>query len=287
MSEAAIAVPIPARRLRAVRRLDLAGRALSVLGLALALVWAFPLYWSTFTTVVPHGPSSGSLVTDIANAIGLYAKVLVTTEIGTWYLNSIVTATGVTLGVLVVSATSAYALSQLDFAGRKLLWGAILASFMIPVQALIINHFFLVNALHLINNWLGIILPQLIAPVAIIVYKQFFDAVPKEMREAALLDGAGHWTLLLRVFLPLNWGVTAALAIIVFIGAWNAFLWPFLAATEESAMTISVGIAQVRGIFGVGELAGALLAGLPVAIVYLMFQRRVTEAIVVSAGIKG
>src|SRR6185312_2030662 len=90
VSEAAIAVPIPARRLRAVRRLDLAGRALSVLGLALALVWAFPLYWSTFTTVVPHGPSSGSLVTDIANAIGLYAKVLVTTEIGTWYLNSIV-----------------------------------------------------------------------------------------------------------------------------------------------------------------------------------------------------
>ena len=158
---------------------------------------------------------------------------------------------------------------------------------MVPIQALIINHFFLMNQLHLINTWLGVILPQLIAPVAVIVYKQFFDSVPRELREAAMIDGATHRQLLFGVFLPVNWGITAALAIIVFIGAWNAFLWPFLVVTEEPLMNISVGITQARQAFGVGELAGALLTGLPVAVVYLIFQRRVTEAIIVSAGIKG
>jgi multiple sugar transport system permease protein len=287
MSEAAALPLTGAHRLRHLRRLDLAGLCLSIGGLGLALVWAFPLYWSIFATLVPGGRSGGALASDLGNALALYGRVLFGTEIGRWYLNSVATAGGVTIGVIAISATCGYALSQLDFSGRRLLWGAILASFMIPVQALIVNHFFLINALHLINTWLGVILPQLIAPVAVIVYKQFFDAVPKELREAALLDGAGHWTLLFRVFLPLNWGVTAALAIIVFIGAWNAFLWPFLAVTEESAMNITVGLAQARDIWGVGELAGAVLAGLPVALVFLLFQRRVTEAIVVSAGIKG
>jgi len=278
-----------ARRAQLIRRLDAGGLALSIIGLAGALIWAFPLYWSLAQTVIipASGTTDGSLLGGLANALGLYLHVLVSTEIGLWYLNSIVTSTGVTVGVLFISATCGYAISQLNFTGRKLLWGVILASFMVPIQALIINHFFLMNAMHLINNWLGVILPQLIAPVAVIVYKQFFDSVPKELREAALLDGAGHWSLLFRVFLPVNWGITAALAIIVFIGAWNAFLWPFLAVTEEPMMNISVGITQAREMFGVGELAGAILTGLPVAVVYLIFQRRVTDAIVVSAGIKG
>ena len=278
-----------ARRLTLLRRLDIAGLALSVLGLAVALAWAFPLYWSVMATIVlaPADASSGATAGSVLGALGLYLHVLFGTKIGLWYLNSIVTATGVTVGVLVISATCGYAISQLNFRGRKLLWGMILASFMVPVQALIINHFFLMNALHLINTWLGVILPQLIAPVAVIAYKQFFDSVPKELREAAQLDGAGHWALLFKVFLPVNWGITAALAIIVFIGAWNAFLWPFLAITEEPLMNITVGISQARDMFGVGELAGALLTGLPVAVVYLLFQRRITDAIVVSAGIKG
>ena len=276
------------RRLRTLRRLDAGGLALSLLGLVAALVWAFPLYWSIATTMLPPPEAAGGpLLAELGQGQRRYADVLVNTPIGLWYLNSIVTSTGVTAGVLFISATCGYAISQLEFRGRKLLWGMILASFMVPIQALIINHFFLMNQLHLINTWLGVILPQLIAPVAVIVYKQFFDGVPKELREAALLDGAGHWALLWRVFLPVNWGITAALAIIVFIGAWNAFLWPFLAVTEEPLMNISVGITQAQQLFGVGQLAAAILTGLPVAVVYLLFQRRITDAIVVSAGIKG
>ena len=110
----------------------------------------------------------------------------------------------------------------------------ILASFMVPIQALIVNHFVLMASVKLLNTWLGIILPQLIAPVVVIVYKQFFDSVPTRVpRGRAVIDGAHDFQLLFRIYLPMNWGVTTALAIITFIGAWNAFLWPFLAVTKE------------------------------------------------------
>jgi multiple sugar transport system permease protein len=273
------------RRLRLVRRLDAGALALTIVGLIAALVWAFPLYAAILGTVaLPAGPDGGI---DIGAGLARYAHVLFHTDIGLWYINSIVTSSAVTAGVLFISATCGYAISQLDFRGRKLLWGLILMSFMVPIQALIINHFFLMNAMHLLNTWLGVILPQLIAPVAVIVYKRFFDSVPRELRDAALLDGAGHWALLWGVFLPMNRGATAALAIIVFIGAWNAFLWPFLAVYSEPLMNITVGMAQARDVFGGNELAAAMLTGLPMAIVYLLFQRRVTDAIVISAGIKG
>jgi multiple sugar transport system permease protein len=158
------------------------------------------------------------------------------------------------------------------------------------VPALIVNHFIIVASVNLINTYAGIVLPLLIAPVTVIVYKQFFDSVPRDFREAAVIDGANEFQLLFRVFLPMNWGVTTALGIITFIGAWNNFLWPFLAATDETMMTVTVGIRAVQDSFGVAYarlLAGAVLAGLPVAAAYLLFQRRVTQAITLSAGIKG
>jgi multiple sugar transport system permease protein len=155
---------------------------------------------------------------------------------------------------------------------------------------LIVNHFVLMSQFKLINTWLGVILPQLIAPVTVMIYKQFFDSVPKDFREAALIDGATEMQLLFRLYLPMNWGITTALAIIAFIGAWNQFLWPFLVTTSEDMMNVTVGITQVTDAFGVKyarQLATAILAALPVAALYLIFQRRVTQAIMLTAGIKG
>jgi multiple sugar transport system permease protein len=262
-----------------IRRLDAGGLFIAVLTLALAIVWAFPLLWTAERTMLPHDGSWGELAQT-------YGRLLFESQIGRWYLNSIITSGGVTIIVLAISAACGYAISQLDFTGKKLLWFVILASFMIPIQALIVNHFFLMNSWKLINTWLGVILPQLIAPVAVIIYKQFFDSVPKEYREAAQIDGAPHWEIFLRVYLPLNWGVTSALAIVVFIGAWNAFLWPFLVITKPEMMNVTVGTIAFRS-YGLGELATALLVALPIAVVYLLFQRKVSEAIMLSAGIKG
>ena len=146
------------------------------------------------------------------------------------------------------------------------------------------------NQFGLINTRTAVVLPQLIAPVTVIIYKQFFDSVAKDFRDAAIIDGATELQVFYRLYLPMNWGITTALAIITFIGAWNQFLWPFLVITTEPMMNVTVGITQVTDAFGVKYarlLATAILAALPVAALYLIFQRRVTQAIMLTAGIKG
>ncbi|MHB0777255.1 carbohydrate ABC transporter permease [Halomonas sp. WWR20] len=265
--------------------------ALTVVTLAAAALWVFPLYWAFITSIRTEESvvSDPSLLPDEFN-IASYVDALLNTSMLTWYLNSIVTAVVTTVVVILFGMMCAYAISQTRFPGRKLLYGVVLASFMVPSQALVVSQFILMNDLDLVNTWAGIILPQLIVPVVIIVYKQFFDSVPKEMREAALLDGSGEYTILFKIYLPLNWGITSALSIITFIMTWNAFFWPFLVTTSESMMTIPVGITQVNDMFGVAYarvMAVALLAAMPVVVAYLIFQRKVTQAIMISSGVKG
>lgn len=290
-SEAHVAAT-SSRRLRTIRNLDLAGLAITLVTVVAAVIWAFPLYWAIVTTfkqeseVVQAGVKLWPEHVTLEN----YVHVLTETKIGYWYINSLITSGAVTVIVVIMAAGAGYAISQLDFPGRRILWWTILASFMVPIQALIVNHFILMNQFHLINTLTGVIGPQLITPVSVIIYKQFFDSVPKDFREAAVIDGASEFQLLRRIYLPMNWGVTTALAIITFIAAWNNFLWPFLVVTTQEKMNVTVGITQVYDAFGVHyahDLATAMLAALPVALVYLIFQRRVTQAIMLSAGIKG
>ncbi|MCD1619898.1 carbohydrate ABC transporter permease [Salipiger marinus] len=266
--------------------------SLTVLTLLAGLIWIFPLYWAFVTSL----RSENRVVSEEAGVwpdefnLSSYVDALFNTSLMDWYVNSIGTSLIITAIVLLTGMMCAYALSQMEFPGRRLLYGIVLASFMVPAQALVVPQFILMNDLDLINRWGGIILPQLVVPVVIIVYKQFFDAVPKEMREAVTLDGGSDYTLLFRIYLPLNWGITTALGIITFIMSWNAFLWPFLVITTEDMMTIPVGITQVNDAFGVAYariMSVALLAAAPVVIAYLIFQKRVTEAVMISSGVKG
>jgi multiple sugar transport system permease protein len=281
-----------ARRFRRIRKFDTVGLIVTVGTVLLAVLWAFPLYWALVTTFKPESEvvQSGLQLWPAHFTLENYGHVLFDTKIGLWYVNSLLTSGAVTLIVIIMSAGAGYAISQLNFPLRRFFWWMIMASFMVPIQALIVNQFVLASQFHLINTLTAVVAPQLIAQVAVIIYKQFFDSVPKDFREAAVIDGAGEFQLFFRIYLPMNWGVTTALAIITFIGAWNNFLWPFLAVTEQEKMNVTVGITQVFDAFGVKyarELATAMLAALPVAAIYLIFQRRVTQAIMLTAGIKG
>ena len=282
------------RRLARLRHLDLIGLVITLTTLVFAVAWAFPLYWSLVTTFKPEYEvvRPGVQLWPEHFTLEAYVHVLTRTKIGIWYLNSLITSGAVTAIVVTMAVGAGYAISQLKFPGRRLLWWTILASFMIPIPSLTVPHFILMSQFHWINTLPGVIAPQLIAPgaLSVIIYKQFFDSVPKDFREAAVIDGANEFQLLFRIYLAMNWGITTALVIITFIGAWNLFLWPFVAVNTEDKMNITVGITQVHDAFGVSyarDLAVAMLAALPVAIVYLAFQRRVTQAIMLSAGIKG
>ncbi|MEM6428118.1 MAG: carbohydrate ABC transporter permease [Deinococcota bacterium] len=260
--------------------------------LILAAMWAFPLYWAVVTSLKRESDVLASPPSFIPLPISFeaYRRVLTESGLMRWYANSVLTAVVITGLVILLCMLCGYAISQLSFPGKNILFWSLLAGFMIPGQALTVPLFILMNDLGAINSYQGIILPQLIAPVVIIIYKQFFDTVPRELRDSAVIDGANEWRILFNVFLPINYGITVALAIVTFIGAWNAFFWPFIITTSESMMTIPVGITQVNDAFGVQyarTMAVAVLAGLPVAVGYLIFQKQVTESIMVASGIKG
>ncbi|HEY6432342.1 MAG TPA: carbohydrate ABC transporter permease, partial [Acetobacteraceae bacterium] len=136
----------------------------------------------------------------------------------------------------------------------------------------------------------GIILPQLTTPLAIFIFKRFFDQIPYEFREAAVLDGAREIQILLHVYLPISTGIVFAVGIVIFIASWNNFLWPLMVISSPRMMTIPVGLTQVQSEFGIhnaSNMALAVLGGLPVAILYLIFQRRVSEGFLAATGLKG
>jgi multiple sugar transport system permease protein len=275
-----------------VGKINFVGALITLATIFAAILWAFPIYWGIISSLKPEDEVVRPYIELWPDTLTFqhYWFALTQTQIGRWYINSIGTAVGVTFLTVTTSMFAGYAISQLNFPFRRTLYWIILASFMVPTQVLIINHFVLIANLGLLNTWAGIILPQLIHPVIIIIYKQFFDQVPKDFREAAVMDNAGEFRILFKVYMPLNWGVTTAVSIVTFIWSWNAFLWPFLAVTKTELMTITVGITQVNDAFGVyyaRQLSAAALAGFPVALAYLLFQRKVTEAITLSAGIKG
>ncbi len=277
---------------RRARFFDPAYWVLNLLTALFAAIWFFPVYWALATSFKTDDEAVRKGVNLLPEALHLdgYAFVIQNSDLPIWYVNSIITSVAVTVISVFMSACAGYAISQLKFPGRKLLWYVVLASFMVPVSALIVNHFIIIAEVKLLNSYAGIILPMLISPVTVIVYKNFFDSMPREYREAAVIDGANEFQLLFSMFIPMNWGITTALAIITFIGAWNSFLWPFLVAQNEKMMTVTVGITAVQDTFGVAYarvLSGAVLASLPVALAYLIFQKKVTQAITLSAGIKG
>ena len=274
------------------KRMNVPGAIGTLFTLIMALIWLFPIYWAIITSLKKETNvlSSPPSWIPIPVTFTAYAEVLKESQILRWYFNSIFTGACITLLAIVLCVLCAYAISQLEFPGKNILYWSLLAGFMIPGQALTVPLFILMNDLDAINSFQGIILPQVVAPVVIIIYKQFFDAVPHELHDSAVIDGAGEFRILFSIYLPINWGLTIALAMVTFIGAWNAFFWPFIVTTSESMMTIPVGITQVSDAFGVQyarTMATAVLAGFPVALVYLIFQRRVTEGIMATAGLKG
>ena len=189
------------------RRWSLWGGVITGLTVLCAVLWAFPLYWGVISSLKPEDEVVRPYIELWPDTLTFqhYVHALTATQIGAWYVNSIAVAVLVTVVTIASAMLCAYAISQLSFPGRTALWWLILASFMVPISALIVNHFVLIAMLGLVNTWAGIALPQLIHPVIVIVYKQFFDQVPKEFREAAVMDNASEFAILFKVYLPMNY----------------------------------------------------------------------------------
>jgi multiple sugar transport system permease protein len=272
-------------------RFSFLGLACTVLTIIMALAWLFPLYWIATTSLTAESDTIAlppSFVSIPPN-FEAFAYVIENSPIFRWYFNTILVASVITVVSIFVSLMCAYALSIMEFKGKGLINVSLLLGFMIPFGAMVIPLFMLMNQMHLVNSHLGVILPQIATPLSVIVFKRFFDQVPKDFRDAATIDGANDFHVLFNIYIPLNWSIIWAMAIITFIGAWNNFLWPFIVTNSTPMLTIPVGMTQVQSAYGVAfakTSAVAVMASIPTAIAYLIFQKRVTQGVVAAAGVK-
>ena len=271
-------------------RSRLFGRAVTGVVIALALVWLIPIAWTLDTSFKSENatiiiPATWNIPQFTFSS---YSAVFSATTLGRWYINSAVVAILVTALTVISASMAGYALSRRQFRGKAFLYAVILAGIMIPPQALIVPLFREFQVAHLINTYWALMLPQVPAPIAVFIFKKFFDGVPVSLEHAARVDGASWWISYRRIALPLARPAIAAVSIFTFVWTWNNFLWPFLAATSPTMMTIPAGLGTV--VSGVGiifalQMASAVLGALPLVLVFLLAQRQIVEG-VAGTGLK-
>ncbi|MEU5168066.1 carbohydrate ABC transporter permease [Streptomyces mutomycini] len=265
----------------------LAGTALTVL----AAVWLLPFLWAVTTSVQSERDVAEPGLSPFKGAFTLesYQQILERGNVTVWAANSFLVAGLVTLITVVISTLAAYGFSRGTFRGRRALLAVTVAAVMVPPQLLVVPLFEQMLMFNLVDTYAAMILPQVVAPMMVFILKRFFDAVPRELEDAARLDGASEVRVFLSVVLPLSRPIVAAVAIFVFIGAWNNFMWPFIVTNDPSLMTLPVGLATVKDAFGIQyaqAMASALLAALPLVLVFLLFQRRIVSS-VATTGLGG
>jgi len=255
-----------------------------------AAIWFIPLLWMLITSFKPEG----SVVTVLSEllrppfTIESYKTVQEQALMGKWTWNSVVVAVIQTFGTLLLCSLAAFALSQIQFKGKKLVFVLIVAGLMVPVEATIIPLFSMIVELNWVNSYSALILPGIALPLGVLILKQFYDSIPKALVEAAKIDGANLFTIWWKIFLPLSRTSMAALAIFVFIQSWNNFLWPLLVANDANMMTLPVAIPTFQSSFATDlsvPMAANVLASLPALIVFILFQKHIIKGITMT-GIK-
>ncbi|TRY17683.1 carbohydrate ABC transporter permease [Tessaracoccus rhinocerotis] len=218
-----------------------------------------------------------------------FARLFQRLDFGRYFLNSTVVAVVVTVANLVFCSMLGYALAHLNFPGKKIIFGAVLGTLMIPGLVTFIPQFVLVVNMGLGNTLPALFLPFLAGPFGVFLMRQFFLGMPRDLLEAGRLDGASELGIFFRLFLPLAGPALATLGILTFLSSWNNFLWPLVVASTEDTYTLPVALALVstgqnQTDYGL-LLAGACVVVLPILLVFLFFQRYFIEGIA-TTGIK-
>ncbi len=208
--------------------------------------------------------------------------------LGRWLWNSLAVSTCVTVLVLAVDSLAAYALARLDLPGKRVVFALILATLMVPGQVLLVPMYLLLNSLGWLDTVWALTVPPAANAFGVFLLHQFFKGIPKELEEAAALDGCSRLGIYWRVVMPLSWPALATLAILTFIGSWNDFIGPLVFIDSSNKMTLPVGIALFQASYYDEyslTLAASTLATVPVLIVFLLFQKQIVRGMML-AGLK-
>ncbi|MGW4123024.1 carbohydrate ABC transporter permease [Nocardia sp. NPDC004711] len=212
-----------------------------------------------------------------------YVDAFTTSDVAHQLLNSVIFAGGTTLGQLVVAVPAAYAFSQWTFRGSSVLFAIFLASLPIPFIIFLIPNYILVAQAGLVNTYAGLIIPQLASAYGVFLLRQHFRAFPRSIVEAAQLDGANETAVVTRVLLPAVRGPIVSLAVFIFVGAWNEYMWPSLVAPRPEMQILTVGLTQFASAEGGNQwgptMAAATLVSVPTLAAYLLLRRHIVAAV--------
>ncbi|WP_046225420.1 carbohydrate ABC transporter permease [Paenibacillus dauci] len=256
-----------------------------IVALLLAVFFLIPIVWMLLLSFTPEGQPifGGGFHFSFAN----YAKVLSQAPIFGWMGNSLIVSVITTAMVLLLSSMAAYAFSRIRFPGSKVLFFLFLSAMMIPAEATLIPLYLFMRDIGLLGTRTSLILPAVAGPMGIFIMKQFFDGLPKDLEEAARIDGAGFFKIWYRIFLPLSRPALAALGIFTFIGAWNDYVWPLISISDKAFMTITLGLPMFQSSYvqqyALPMTANAL-AAVPVLLIFLLFQKQIIKGIAFTGG---
>jgi multiple sugar transport system permease protein len=258
---------------------------------AAAVVILFPLIWMVLPSLKPEND-----VTTLPPSLwprdwsfAAYANVWTRVPFGRFFINTVIFAGGVTLVSLLFDSMTAYALSRLRFPGRDVIFVVILVAMMLPFQVTFIPLYVTVAKLHLLNTYQGLIIPRATNAFGIFMLRQFFMTLPRDLDEAARVDGASEFYIYSRIILPLSGPALATLAVFHFMYNWNDFLWPLLITSTTDMETLPAGLALFVGQHVVEYavvMAGAVLALLPLFIAFLFAQKYFVRGVSLT-GLKG
>lgn len=274
------------------RTLEVGSTLKVLLAVVVAIGWMVPILWMIDTafkptpeifTLPPQWLPSRFTLQHVRDVLDAWPFTQ-------WVINSTVVATGATILSLILSTPAAFSFARLRWKGRDTIFVIFISSMLIPWQVNAVPLYFLMNSFGLLNTRVAVVLPIAAMPIGIFLLRQFFVNFPRELEDAARIDGCSSWGVLFRIVLPNSIPALMALGIYMFIFSWNEFFWSLIVLQRPHLLTLPLGLKALQGAHDIKYgllLAGAFLASLPVLIVFLALRRRIIRGMTLTGGIKG
>ena len=283
----------PERAVEPKRRRPSAATVLNYVALVtIAAAIIVPLAWMALTSFktdfdainAPASPLPNPFVTDAYQTLASGNLPILR-----WFANSLIAAAAQTTIVLVTASAAAYALARLEFVGKRIVFGAIITTLLVPGVVLLIPNYLIVDSFGWLDSVWAIIVPGAATAFGVFFLRQFFISLPGDIEEAARVDGAGDFRIFTQIILPLSRPALATLAVLTFLSNWNDFIWPIYVLLSPDNLTLQPGLSVLQGTysthFGI-VMAGAVIASVPVLVLFTLAQRQIVES-VATTGIKG
>jgi sn-glycerol 3-phosphate transport system permease protein len=220
---------------------------------------------------------------------GNYKEVISSIPIFKFILNSFIVSSAVTMGQIITSCLAAYAFSYYDFKGKNFLFMAIIATMLIPGEAIIISNYLTIASWKLLNTYTAMIIPYLTSAMGIFMIRQFYLTVPKELKEASVIDGCNSFRFLISILIPVSRPAIGSLGIYVFLSTWNQYMWPLLVTNKAEMRTVQIGISMLQSAetqaFGM-IIAGIIIILIPSILVFILGQKQLIDGMT-SGAVKG